>query len=191
MNKIKLYLIIAGIVIIASAFVTANILIKENRKLKAEVQRVQLNNLQLMSEGLQQTNLYLKEKEVTGRLKIERDSLAKSLKIKPKFIDRIVTQTISIHDTIIKEVPIQLIGTNHWIIADTGKCYIWKGEVFLEDNLLRVHKTGFDYSNKTKDIYWRKRPFNLWFIHLGKPIHYHQISSECGKVSVKTFDFIK
>lgn len=190
MQRVKLYLIIAGILIIASAFVTANILIKENRKLKAEVQRVQLNNLQLMSEGLQQTNLYLREKEVTGQLKIERDSLAKSLKIKPKFIDRIITIDLSTHDTIKVPVPVIITGKNEWTFTDSTKCLKIAYKAKLTGDSLKVVRTSFENDNTIQQVFYKKRA-HKFIISFGKWQYLQKIDSKCDGVKYQNIVFEK
>lgn len=191
MNKLKLYLIIGAIIIVASAFVTANILIKQNKKLKSEIERVQGNNFQLMAENRHQTTLFLTEKELTGKLSSERDSLAKALKIRPKQITKIVYIDVVTRDTIKVPVYVTITGKDTWKLADGNECFKWAANAFKQGDSLKIDRTLFEYSNKTTETYYKERPRKFLFIKFGKWIYKADIKSECGEPVQKTINFIK
>lgn len=184
MSKIKLF----AVIFVAIIFV---ITIRNNQNLKSEIARVNNNNLQLMAENRQQTALILKQNEVGGKLLAERDSLSGALKIRPKQIEKIIYITTTEKDTVVKEVPVKVLGKDHWLIADTGKCYTWKGEAFLSDDSLSVKKTEFSYHNKTTQVFYKKRPHKFLFIRYGKWTYLQQLSSECGESQQRTIEFVK
>lgn len=191
MTKIKIYLIGGAALFLMATAVTVNIQRKVIKKRNAEIARIAANNSQLMQDNAQTTTLYLVEKEVTGRLKMERDSLAKSLNIKPKQIEKIVYVVNSTHDTVIVEVPVIYQEANRWQISDTGKCYIWQGVAFLRDDSLKIQRTLFEYNNHTIETFYRKRPYKFLFIRFGKWRYHQKIDAECGSVQVKSINFSK
>jgi hypothetical protein len=160
-------------------------------KLKVDNARIEANNLQLMSDARQQSTLYLKEKEVTGQLKRDRDSLAKALKIKPKQIEKIVTVTNTIIDTVKISVPVTIEGVDKWKIRDKGDCFKWQGNAFKQGDSLRVERTAFEYSNKTTETFYRERPHKFLFLRFGKWVYKEKIDSQCGSSTEKVFNFIR
>lgn len=187
--KLKTILIGIAILFVASAFVTANILIKENRNLKTEIQRTQNNNFQLMQEGLKYSSLLVKEREVTGKLRKERDEIAEKLKIKPKFIDKIVYVTTTETDTVIKEVPVTVVSKDFWHVSDTGKCFTWDADIKLLNDILHVNRTGYANTDSVSMTYYRKRLNKFLWFSVGKRVNYVQVDSKCGDSKVQEFTF--
>ncbi len=190
MSKVKA--IIVGIIIlfVFSLMLSVYFLTESNRKKDIEIARMAFNNFQLMQDNQDQTVLYLKQKEVSGQLKAERDSIAEALKIKPKTIEKIVYRTITEKDTLVQNVFVDYRKT-HWMIQDTGKCFVWQAMAFLSDTTLKVTRTEFTYQNKITETYYRKKPKKFLFIRYGKWENFVQITPECGQVTIKTFNFEK
>lgn len=191
MNKIKIGLIVGAILIIAGTFVTVNIQAKKIRWLNSEKNRLTINNYQLMAEKRQETNLFLREKELTGKLSTERDSIAKALQIKPKQITQIKYQVEIVRDTIDRPVPVFIQGQNFWKIKDVDKCFTWEADAFLQSDSLNIKRTLFDYHNKMTEVYYRKRPHKFLFIRYGKFQNLKKISQDCGEIEIKSFNFVK
>ena len=191
MKNIKLILIGLVVLFLASAVVTVNIQAKKIKARDAEIARVQQNNMQLMGENRTQTTLVLKERELTGKVLAERDSLAERLKIRPKQITKIITKTVIQKDTVIQKVPVYISGQNFWKIKDAGPCFKWQADAFLKDDSLSVNRALFSYSNKTTDVFFKERPRKFLFIRFGKWQYKQKIDSECGGVSTKEITFIK
>lgn len=191
MSKIKTYLIIAAFLFLAAAVITVNVQAKKLIKLRADNFRLEGNQFSLMSDARQQTNLYLKEHEVTGRLKRSRDSLAAALKVKPKQIEKIVYIDNSTHDTIPKEVPVYMTGTGGWKITDGNDCFKWSANAFLRGDSLKVERILFENNNRITQTFYRKRPYRFLFIKYGKWNYLQKISSTCGSSTIETFNFSK
>ena len=191
MKNIKLILIGIAIFFVAITFVTANILYKNNQKLKKENERLENNNYALFSDNNANYVLWLKEKELTNKLTKDRDSIAKALKVKPKQIEKIVYISTTEKDTVVKEVPVQVIGKNQWSVSDTGKCFIWSGNVTLSDTILNVKRTSFSYQNDLTDVYYKKRPHKFLFIKYGKWKYEVSLTSKCGEPVRKEINFLK
>jgi len=174
------------------------ILLAENRiqsnkiaKQKADIERIEANNFQLMSDNKQQTTLYLTQKEITGKLRLKTDSLAKALKIKPKQIEKIVEVTNTIHDTVIMPVPVTIIGKDKWKITDRGDCFKWSADAFKIGDSLKINRTSFEYNNKTTEVFYRERPFRFLFIKYGKWVYKEKIDAQCGNSTEIVFNFVK
>jgi len=191
MKNIKLIGIGIAVLFLASAIVTVKIQAKKIKAQKEEIDRVQLNNMQLMGENRQKTTLVLKERELTGKVLAERDSLAKALRIKPKQIEKIITNTLIDHDTIPVPVPVYISRQNFWKIKDSGSCFKWQADAFLLNDSLSVNRTLFFYSNKTTDVYFKERPRKFLFIRFGKWQYKQKIDSECGGISTKEITFLR
>lgn len=188
--KIKTILIGSAIVFVIILFATISIQIEKIKKQKAEIIRLGENNYQLLADRNNNMTLYLKEKEVTGRLKHERDSMAEALKIKPKTINRIVYIDNYIHDTVKISVPVERLGKNEWMLRDSTKCLKYASKLILKGDSLTAQRQLFEYTNRTTEIYYRKAR-HIWFIRIGKWTNFVQIDSDCGTIQKKTFDFIR
>jgi plasmid maintenance system antidote protein VapI len=189
--KIKTILIGVAILLVMIFFATVKIQANKIKKLKEERARLELNYLNAVQDAENNSLFLLKEKELTKRQKEVNDSLAKALKVKPKFIDKIVYETVTVTDTVSLLVPVQYMSKDFWLVTDTGKCFVWKAEARLTDDSLSVKRTDFTYHNLTTEVFYRRRPFNFWFIHLGKAVNIQQKSMECGEYTTKTFEFVR
>lgn len=190
-KNLKLYLIGVVILFLAGTVITVNLQAKKIKRIEADNFRLESNQYQLMADARTQTNLFLKEKEINGILHQERDSLANSLQIKPKQVLKIVYETQTIHDTILKPVQVFIQGQNFWKIKDQDKCFTWQADAFLKNDSLEINRTLFDYHNKVTDVYYRKRPHKFLCFHFGKYQNFNQKSSECGNTVTNIFNFIK
>jgi hypothetical protein len=191
LSKIKTYLMIGAILIIAAAFVTVNIQAKKIKALKADNSRLSINNSQLLTDSLQQMTITLRQKEITGRLKIERDSLAAVIRIKPKQIDHIVYLNNFYTDTVKIEIPAMITGKNEWHIRDSTKCLKVAYKAKLDGDSLNVIRELLSYNNKTTQTFYKKRPHKFLFIRWGRWQYLQKIDSECGEVKYQNFIFIK
>lgn len=190
LNKIKLYLSLAGILLIVGLFINLGIVIRKNAKIADNMQRILRNQLQLTGENRQLQNYIFRQSEVNGQLKREVDSLARELSVKPKYITRIEYRTISEIDTVDKIVYVDKIAEGEWFVSDTGQCFVWSGTARLKDSDLEVTRDSFEYENKITDVFYRKKP-DGFFGFLKRRVNYHSVQPECGTASVVTFEFIK
>jgi len=147
--------------------------------------------MQLMAENRTETTLFLKQKELSGQLLKERDSLANALKIRPKTITKFVDRVITEHDTVPGKVPVTEISKNTWKISDSDKCWTWTGIAKLSNDSLNVTRTLFDYHNKITDVFWSQRAKQFLWFRIGKKKTYHKTMSECGDVSTKEINILK
>jgi hypothetical protein len=181
--------IIAGVILIGLV-ITINVLINQKKDLISEVSRLETNNYQLMADKQKYTHLYLRQKEITGQVSRDRDSVLKRLNLRPKEVVKIVHEVIIQKDTVIKEVYVSNINVNHWLIADTGNCFIWTGEAFLNDDSLKVSRIGFDYQNKVEETFYRLRPHKFLFFRWGKWVNYQDKKPQCGEAYTEIFEFL-
>jgi len=190
-TKFKFYLYGLVILILVAGFFTIKYLVKENQKYRSDNYRLESNQFQILSDATQQTELYLKQKEVTGRIKKERDSLALIVKVKPKFIEKIITIDNSTHDTIPVSVPVNNIDKNVWMLRDSSKCWKYASKLILEGSEIKGERQLFEYNNKTVQTFYKVRPHKILFIRFGKWVYKQKIDSECGEVSIQTINFTK
>jgi len=159
-------------------------------KARQEIERLKDNQQQLIDDAKQSFTLLIKEKELTGQLLRERDSLSTALKIRPKevikWVDRIVTEkitdTVEVESTILKEMT--------WHLADGDKCWRWEGEAELNDLDLDVKRTLFEYRNKSTEVYWWQRRKFLG-LRIGKKEYFQKVTPECGDIIVRAVEIIK
>lgn len=186
MKRILLYLIGALLLMLIILSLQYNIVHKKYLQEKADRERLWKNNLQLFSENRRQTELIYTKDEF---LKLMTDSLKKTLKqlhIKPKTVTQIIEKTITqeIHDTVF--VPIQTIEKNHWLIQDTGACFIWQGEAKLFQDSLKINRINFEYNNKITDYYYRKLQWKFLFLRkYSRKEIIHKTVPQCGEVTEK------
>lgn len=159
-------------------------------KRDADIARLESNNFQLMSDSRNQTTLYLREKERTGKLNKAVDSLAKALNVKSKQITKVVYIDNVIKDTVKIPVPVQL-HKDFWTLSDTSHCIIWSAELYLDGTELKVWRTNLEDSNRITETFYRKRPKQFLFIKYGKWQNLRQIDAKCGGVSIQEFNFVK
>ena len=159
-------------------------------KARQEIERLKDNQQQLIDDATHSFDLLIKEKELTGKLLRERDSLASALKIKPKqvikYIDRIVTEKIT--DTV--EVESTILQNMTWHLADGDKCWRWEGEAELNDLDLDVKRTLFEYRNKSTEVYWWQRRKFLG-LRIGKKEYFQKVTPECGDIIVRAVEIVK
>lgn len=159
-------------------------------KAKTEIQRLKDNQAQLLASRAQDQALILTQKELTGKVLAERDSLAKALKIRPKevikFVDRIVKETNT--DTV--EVESTFLQNMTWHLADGDQCWRWEGEAELNDLDLDVKRTLFDYRNKSTEVYWWQRRKFLG-LRIGKKEYFQKVTPECGDIIVRAVEIVK
>jgi hypothetical protein len=190
-KNIKTYLILAGIILFLALFSTIKILHNSNLKLKSENARIEGNQFALLSDNQNKVNLFLKEKEVTGQLKKERDSLAKELKIKPKQITDIITIDNSTHDTLKVTIPVYITTKNEWLLKDSTRCLKYASKLILKGDSIKAERQYFEYNNKITEVFYKIRPHRFLFIRYGKWQFKEKISSTCGTVQEKDITFTK
>jgi hypothetical protein len=189
--KLKIILIIAAVLFVVYAIVGYNIRGRTIKYQESEIARLELNNYQLMSDARQQTNLYFREKEVTGKLKRERDSLAGVLKIKPKQITKIIYIDNKIIDTVRLMVPVERLSKTEWMLRDSTKCLLYVAKLILEGDSLKSERQLFESDNRITQLFWRERSKKFLFIHFGKWKNYQKIEDNCGDPKIQTFSFIR
>lgn len=191
MNKFKLILIGFSVCLLFGLVATVNIQIKLIKKHKADICRLENNQTEMLKQNAITTDLNVKLSEVNGRLKAQRDSIARALQIKPKEIEKLVYITQYVRDTIDHPVYIIQSAKNHWTLTDSARCYIWKGEAFLHDNNMSIVRTDFTYLNKTTETFYKKKPHKFLFIRYGKTKYLKQVDSDCGQSYITTISFTK
>ena len=187
MNKIKLYLIIGAVLFLAGSVVTVNIQAKIIKKRNETIDRLQYNVNELLTDNDNLKVLTFTEKELKGKYLRERDSLAGVLKIRPKTIEKIVTNVIRQTDTVYYYLPVVQKTDTSWTFIDNGNCYVYKGTVYYSDDSCFVEKNDFFYQNKIDNVYYWKRNFPIF----GKKKFYQKSLPECGEVETTEINIKK
>jgi len=193
--KLKSIIIGIAILIVASAFVTANILIKQNKKLKSEIARVQSNNFQLMAENRKQINLELSFKEFKQSMTIKIDSILKASKIKAKNVTSITERYFYYRDTSYSSIrpdPVITPSGKIYPVDYKKDCFSFKGFMIV-DTLLRpaLIITDRKFENNTVDVGYIYRPKKFLGIRFGKWKGDLKSVSDCGDEKTKQIDIIK
>jgi hypothetical protein len=191
MNKFKLIGIGLLVVILIGMSITISITRASNKKLKAENSRLANNELQLLADNIHIRELILKKEEVTGKLRIERDSLAAALKIKPKQIEKIIYINNVIHDTTTVSVDLKNFGVGEWLLRDSSECFKYVSKLVLRGDSFSGKRQLFEYTNKTTQTFYKKRPHKFLFIKYGRWQYLQKIDATCGEVTFQSFTFLK
>ena len=186
-TKIKLYGILILVGFLAVAVVGYNVQQKTIKRLRDKNERLTQNMESLLDDNANLEHLRLSKDEVIGNIKRERDSLAEALKIRPKQIIRYIDRVITQHDTIIKEIPVKVVNDTTWLLNDSERCWDYKANVVLSDNLLSAKRLEFSYHNSIVDVFYWRRTFPI----IGKKKFYQDSKPSCGSVSTKEIEFIK
>lgn len=185
--NLKTYLIAGAVVIFLGLISASKILYNHNQVLKADNSRLSNNNSQLMAENKQNTDLLLTKDEFISSMSTRLKRVLDSLQIKPKQVLKIEEKQVLIHDTIPKLVPTYPLSDKFWKILDQEKCWSWEGMAKLENDSLVINRIGFDYHNKTTDIFSKKLKFKFLFIKIYSKKEFVQNSiSECGESTSRT-----
>jgi len=190
-KNLKFYLVSLGVVFSISLFVTIGISFNKIRLQKIEIARLSENNYNLTQEGNTTTTLLLKQKEVTGRLRRERDSIARVLDARARNIIRLTYTTIHFSVSQVKPVPVKAQGKNTWQINDSTACFVWKGSAQLTGDSLKVNRLLFRYDAKVNSAYYKRRPKMFLGIPFGRFIFTEVSSSQCGSVQTKNIEFTR
>lgn len=190
MSKIVRYIIGGLVVFLLILAFQAWRLQNQVDKAKQEIQRLEDNQRQLLAAKQQDIALLLTQKELTGKVLAERDSLAKALKIRPKevikFVDRIVKETNT--DTV--EVESTFLQNMTWHLADGDQCWKWEADAKLNELDLDVTRTLFDYRNKSTEVYWWQRRKFLG-LRIGRKDYYQKVLPECGEILTRSIEIRK
>jgi len=194
MNKLKLILIGLAILIVASAFVTANVLLKRNKVLKAENARLQTNNFNLLSSNRKNINLELTLKEFKQSMSTKIDSILKVAEINSKRVKTVTTINnyyIDSTKTIIRPDPVISKNDTTYPFIDIKECFSISGFMKVVNNRpeLTIQERKFD--NEINVIVHNKRPHKYWFIRYGKREMKVDGVSDCGEVKIKQINIIK
>lgn len=160
---------------------------------KSEKERIYVNWLNANRDATYNSVQIIREKELTAKMHRERDSLAKLVNTRPKFVEKIEHRMI--YYTLSGMVPVNVIPVSQFIfnVTDSTKCFTWKGQVILSDNIPKVNRTGFSYHSEFTEVSASKiLKKKIWFIKFyDKKNVTVQLSDSCGTMVTKTTSFLK
>ena len=194
MKNLKLILIGLAIMIVASAFVSSGLLLKQNKKLKSQNTRLQNNNFNLLSSKIKNINLELTLKEFKASMSGKIDSVLKVAEINSKQVKTVTTINnyyIDSSRTIIRPEPVISKTDTTYPFIDIKDCFSISGfmQVVNDRPELTIQERKFD--NEINVIVHNKRPHKFWFIRYGKREMKIDGVSDCGDVKIKQINIIK
>jgi hypothetical protein len=181
MNKLKNYSILVFVGFILILAVMNYFKDRKIERQNAEIFRLANNQNELLDQNNHHVDLILKKDEFIKNLDDSLKQALKELKIKPKTVVKVEERTVTIRDTIVKEVPVYVLKRDTWLISDSDKCFIWEGIASLTHDSLNVRRINFSYQNKTTDIFTATRPKKFLFIRYGRKVITQTSQSKCGK----------
>lgn len=192
LKKIKLYLSIAGILLIAGLFINLQFVNRKLRNVTEERDRYYSNYYNEFSKNIEYTKQIWRYRELTGEKQAVIDSLAEALKIRPKEIIKVEYITVTEIDTIEKPVYTNQVQKNEWFVSDTGQCFLWEGIARLDTTKwdLGVIRETFSYQNITTHAYYKKRPHKFLFLRFGRWQYRHEVIPECGDSYIEEIEFL-
>lgn len=186
MKRLKLAIFAIAIIMFFGFLVVLKY--KENRinYLSSQVERLKDNVGSLLEENADLKVLNLQKDEVIGSVRRQRDSLAERLKIKPKFIEKIIETKIIQYDTIEKIVEVKRMNDTVFLIKDQEPCWSWEGKVKVDSCGIEIRRMNFVYANTIEEVFFYRHKF----LFLGKK-YYRKSIPKCGEVKVTEINFIK
>ena len=191
MKNLKFYLIAIAILVVLSLALCRQYEHNKRVKAESESERLAADVMQLIGKDSNSVALVLRKDEINSKLSLKIDSLSKALKIRPKQIEKIITITNTIRDTVRVPVYIDRIGRDHWFLSDTMQCALYEADVYLYDQDLEIWRSNFENTNTTVQSFFKVRPKKFWFIKYGKWKHKQVITPKCGEVQINSIEFIK
>jgi hypothetical protein len=194
MSKIKLYLIGFAVVFVLTLALIVKVQRDKIAEQKAEITRVQGNNLQLMSENRDNINLQLTLREFKQSMSTKIDSILKVAEIASKQVKTVtITNTYYIDSskTIIRPEPVISKNDTTYPFIDTKDCFIIGGFMKVVNERPELVINRREFKNEVTLIGYEKRPHKFWFIRWGKKEYFISNSSDCGKSEVKQIQIVK
>ena len=173
---------------------------KKLRETRAENTRYQYNQQQLLDQVNEYKRITVRKSELIESLTEDQDSLIKALRIKPKYIDRIVERTHYAEDTLktgklletadsLRRI-IENNQTRQYPFVDQTECFLFEGAVTI-DRGLNLEVTRREYTNHSTEIAYIERSKKFLFIRYGPWRAKLYIRNECGDDQVKELTLVK
>lgn len=188
LKKFKVYIILIVLILILSGVNYYQKKAIDRKNLKIE--RLTGNVDQLLNENADYTTLNLTLKELDKRRSKEVDSLAKLLKVKPRWIEKTITITNTIRDTV--KVPVLVTNPykNVWILRDSTECFKYASKLIIDGSVISANRELLEIDNTIIPVFYKDAP-HIWFIRTGKWRYLFEVKSKCGVNKTETITFVK
>lgn len=173
---------------------------RQLRSVRKENERYQYNQQQLLDQVNEYKLITVRKNELIQSLTREQDSLIKALRIKPKFIDRVVERIHFAEDTTKTRKLLatadslrRIIETNQtrqYPFVDQTTCFLFEGSVKIDQGL-NLEVTRREYTNRSTEIAYIERSKKFLFIRYGPWRGKLYIKNECGEDQVKELTLVK
>lgn len=198
--KTKLYIYGAIALLILGLAAWGSYTQKRLQEARAENQRYQYNQQQLLDQVNEYKLIAVRKNELIQSLTREQDSLIKALRIKPKFIDRVVERVHFAEDTTKTRKLLATADSLRRIIetdlareypfVDQVECFLFEGSVKIQDGL-NLEVTRREYMNRSTEIAYIERSKKFLFIKYGPWRGKLYIHNDCGEDQVKELTVVR
>lgn len=198
--KTKLYIYGAIALLILGLAAWGSYTQKRLQEARAENQRYQYNQQQLLDQVNEYKLIAVRKNELIQSLTREQDSLIKALRIKPKFIDRVVERVHFAEDTVktgkllatadsLRKIIDQNLAREYPFV-DQVECFLFEGSVKIQDGL-NLEVTRREYMNRSTEIAYIERSKKFLFIRYGPWKGKLYVQNECGEDQIKELTVIR
>lgn len=162
---------------------------KSLKRARAEIERLEYNQSQLLDEVDDYKRISLTRAELIASLTSRQDSLLRALKVKPKQVEKIVERW---HHSVDTTQKAQLLASNDSLkkiiddkiardypFIDKEGCFLFAGSVSIDDGL-SLAVTRREYTNRSTEIAYLERSRRFLFIRYGPWRARLHINNECG-----------
>lgn len=197
-TKIYIYGVIALLIISLAAW--GSYTHKQLQEARAENDRYKYNQQQLLDQVNEYKRITVRKNELIQSLTREQDSLITALRIKPKYIDRIVERVHFTEDTTrikkllatgdsLRKVIVQNLARQYPFV-DQSDCFLFEGAVTIDQGL-NLEVTRREYLNRTTEIAYIERSKRFLFIRYGPWRGKLYVQNECGEDQIKELTVIR
>lgn len=198
--KTKLYIYGAIALLILGLAAWGSYTHKQLQEARAENDRYKYNQQQLLDQVNEYKRITVRKNELIQSLTREQDSLIKALRIKPKFIDRVVERVHFAEDTVktgkllatadsLRKIIDQNLAREYPFVDQTT-CFLFEGSVKIDQGL-NLEVTRREYTNRSTEIAYIERSKKFLFIRYGPWRGKLYIKNECGEDQVKELTLVK
>ena len=194
MNQLKTYAIIGLAILLLAAAGSAALLQKKYQKEKANKERLEENQRQLLKEKADFVLLKQTIEEFKQTISAKVDSVIKAEKIKPKNVERIIERHFFYRDTSYHTYtpgPVVVGDATVYPFTDIKDCFTVKGFMEIVDKMPAVTITDRRFDNVSTDIAYIEREKKFLGIRFGKFRGRLKTINQCGSTTTKEIEVIK
>jgi hypothetical protein len=194
LSKLKNYLLAGLIVLLVAAAGSAVVYQQKYQKQKANRERLEENQAQLLKEKANYILIKQSLDEFKATISARVDSVLRADRIKPKQVERIVERHFYYRDTsYVTHVPDPVVVDNTTIypFTDLKDCFTIRGFMELRDAKPAVTITDRKFENSSVDIAYIEREKKFLGIRFGRWKGRLKTINQCGATTTKEIEIVK